>query len=313
MKSLSTIRPFVVSTEAEMGYGEDSYTVGNLDEFCYIAAFDGCGGSGARKYPLLNNRTGAWLASRACSDSLERFIADGKFNFSSESTDALEKYIFSQLNYLKTQCSQEGGLRIGGSMIRSMPSTISIVSAKEENDQLLCNFLWAGDSRGYILDSNGLSQITIDDIDSNADDAFLNIREDGILTNVANGDIPFELHQKMVYVNSPVLLISATDGGFAYLHTPMDFEYVILNTLVYAETPEQWIGNLTQQLYSVAGDDVTVLIAPIGYGDFINLKEMFYQRHKELYENYIVREQDASDEQLKGLWEIYKSDYYRWN
>ena len=45
--------------------GEDSGFYGFTDKHALMSVFDGCGGIGAKKYPSMDNRSGAYLASRA--------------------------------------------------------------------------------------------------------------------------------------------------------------------------------------------------------------------------------------------------------
>lgn len=315
MNILSTLRPFVVAEESVAGQGEDAYTVGVRDDgICYLGVFDGCGGLGSRRYPLCQNHTGAWVASKMAACVTETFLCSGSFQLIEESFRQLEEKISTEFQRVRQKCAQETGVQVGGSLSRSFPTTISlIVVESKESDRFLCEFLWAGDSRGFLLDQDGLCQITLDDINSNADDAFWNLREDGRLTNVVNGDVPFTLHNRRIEVDDPVMLIAATDGGFNYFPTPMDFEYLLLDTLISTDTPDLWMKQICGRLKKVAGDDYTIAIACFGFSDYSELKRYYYDRWKILRQTYIDAEQGASEEQLQKLWMDYKSSYYRWS
>lgn len=193
----------------------------------------------------------------------------------------MKKRIGDILQDVKKICGNDSAAQVGGSLKKTFPTTVSIVVAEPlDENNVLCEFLWAGDSRGFVLDQDGLCQITLDDIDSNADDAFLNLREDGRLTNIANADVDFDLHCRRIQTKSSMMLISSTDGGFAYFPTPMDFEFVLLNTLQMSETPMQWQERLHSVLKEVAGDDFTISIACFGFSDFNNMKNHYYNRLK---------------------------------
>ena len=77
------------------------------------------------------------------------------------------------------------------------------------------DFYWCGDSRGYILDGNGLHQVTVDDV--TVTDAMMNLREDAPMTNVASASRPYEIHRKQVQLSEPAVVFAATDGCFGYL------------------------------------------------------------------------------------------------
>lgn len=311
---LSTIHPLIFEEEASPNCGEDCYFSRRLKNgLIVMGVFDGCGGIGGRRYERFNGKTGAWIGSQVASYAADAFFCNEKFAFNKISTVELRDFIYEKLNSTKNKISDSNGIQIGGSLNKSLPTTISIIAAKsQDTSNVLCEYLWAGDSRGYILDSDGLCQLTTDDIDLNADDAYLNLREDGILTNVANADKPFELHCGTININRPSLLISATDGCFAYFLTPMDFEKVILHSLVNSDTPEQWQELLCRQIKLVTGDDYTMSIACFGFTSFKQMKEHFCTR-LDILENKYIQKQDADNEtSLIELWNEYKSSYYRY-
>ena len=310
---LSTIRPLVAEGEAVENHGEDSYFVRTSDSgLFFMGVFDGCGGLGGRRYTGLNKRTGAWIGSQAAAYAADAFVKRGGFDFTLERAKLLQRYIGKKLSDYKNKLEVSVGVQVGGKLKKSLPTTVCMAAARQDDSDInLCEFLWAGDSRGYILDDEGLCQMTTDDIDSNEDDAFRNLREDGVLTNVAHGDGDFVLHSGTRYVSRPSVLICATDGCFAYFLSPMDFEFVVLDTIISADSTEEWLELLGKRIKEVTGDDYAITISCLGFGSFDEMKNYFSARRDQV-ETLIKMQENASEEQLKILWDQYKPTYYRY-
>ncbi|MGN0585136.1 MAG: hypothetical protein ACI4JD_06755 [Ruminococcus sp.] len=301
----------VVYGEVRQGMGEDCFTRRTIDDATrYFGVFDGCGGLGAKRYENVSNHTGAWIASRVAAAAVDLFAEKEKFRFDENTGLYLQMKIEEVLKGVKERYTSNTGVQVGGSLSKSMPTTVCVAAAEVRNSKLLCDFFWAGDSRAYTLDQYGLCQITRDDIDTNADDAFENLREDGRLTNVANADSRFTLHRRTIEMDMPKLVICSTDGGFAYFNSPMEFEYVLLDTMQSSRTPEEWSKQLDNVLHLVAGDDYTVIIEAFGFSDFNMMKSYFYNRLKGLKSRYIIDSNDPSEEELRRLWQAYKPSYY---
>lgn len=317
--NLSTIKPFFIHAEAVPDCGEDSGFVGCYENGLVVTGvFDGCGGIGGKRYPEVNGRTGAYIGSQTAAFAADAFFKRHGEKFKNVKNQKEQLQLFQQIQEcisgklanVKKKLMPSGGVQVGGSLSKSFPTTVSIITAIGAGNFTLCNFLWAGDSRGYILDDKGLYQVTADDIDANADDAFLNLREDGVLTNVANGDRSFTLHNETLAFSRPSMIINATDGCFAYFLTPMDFENVILQTLEESSSPAQWQARLRDRIKAVTGDDFTLAISCFGFDDFDDMKKYYNMRQIYVQKNYIERRNGADEEQLKQLWESYKPSYY---
>ena len=82
-----------------------------------------------------------------------------------------------------------------GNLMKEFPSTLSLVLiAPWKSNALVTEFIWAGDSRGYILDSSGLHQVTVDDIANT--DALENLSEDAPMKNVISASHPYVLNRR---------------------------------------------------------------------------------------------------------------------
>lgn len=212
----------------------------------------------------------------------------------------MEDYVKASLNVLK-QHGDAGG-RMLGSLGKDFPTTAAVITGSigRRTTDIICS--WAGDSRCYLLNADGLHQLTEDDLDE--EDAMSNLYHDGVMTNVVNASVPFTLHQKKIRLSEPGFLIAATDGCFGYLSSPMEFEHLLVNSLVCAENLQSWKQELNDRIHSVAGDDYTLTVAGIGYESFSRMQTDLLPRHKVLEEQYIKSDIDPND-----LWQTYKKEY----
>lgn len=304
----------VLCTHCEQiaGAGEDGFAYSfENDNVGYIAAFDGCGGMGAKKYKNAGNKSGAKIASALAGLVVDRFYYDHGFVFDNKDSQRLCSAFSAAFKSSNSKISSPCDLKIGGNLFRSIPTTASIVAISTVADKKLrCEFIWAGDSRGYILDKKGLCQITLDDLETQ-EDAFSNLRSDSKLSNVINADIDFYLHEKVVDFDDPVMVITATDGSFGYFSTPMEFEYVVLRSLCDSKSSDEWHKRLEKMISPYTGDDFTVIAAIYGLDRFENCKIYFEKRLNYLYNRYIKHISNASEKVLYDLWNDYKKDYYR--
>lgn len=293
--------------------GEDSYAYSFVNMTSgYMAAFDGCGGMGAKKYPSAGNRSGAKLASLIAAFITDRFYSDMLFRFDHTDAERLCVLMSEKFRDVKKGIDIVGGFRIGGNMFRELPTTVSMVAMQMHSEnELLCEYIWAGDSRGYFLDQKGLCQVTEDDLDTD-EDAFSNLRSDAKLSNVVNADTDFVLHEKQLLVSSPALIISASDGAFGYYNTPMEFEFLLLHSMMHATDLKQWGMNLTAMVVPYTGDDFTILIAGYGFSDLQSCKAYYQERYQNLFKEYIQpMQKDADEDAMMQLWMKYRTNYYR--
>ncbi len=312
MDFLDTV--FVVNGEMIKDNGEDSYACIVNKKYGLVGVFDGCGGIGSRKYDVYGNRTGAYLASHTAAKVVfkwfEKFSEEerglNRENISEICSEIKENFD-CELKELENGASKT---TIKGSLAKSFPTTASLIMFTPRDQGMYASFVWVGDSRGFVLNSKGLTQITQDDIDSDAD-ALSNISNDGRLSNVISASGDYVLNSKGVICSNKGILITATDGCFGYFSTPMEFEYMILSTLLNSKSIEDWKKRMGKYIREYAGDDYTLGIAIFGYSDFKNLKRHMAARNEKLYKEYISKLDNISEENKLKLWEEYKKTYYR--
>ena len=319
-----------VSQEQVRRGGEDAFSYVYADHrrnIGYCAVFDGCGGMGAQKYQTAGNFTGARLASNIAAEVVDRFYFEPNGGFRFEDTDAerLEEKMKSVFAEVKKRIAGQRVTRFKSDLYKELPTTLSIIASKcndDEDKSMEVEYIWAGDSRGYLLqlpvdfkniqNGEGLCLVTEDDLET-TENALQNLSSDARLSNVVNADTDFRLHEKRFTVSrsNPVMLITATDGCFGYLKTPMHFENLLLDTLSRSESKEKWAEHITERLSEFAGDDYTMVITVFGCSDFVSLRERFRElgnRNKATYVNKI--DNDPENEGLVlSLWEKYRENF----
>ena len=228
-KSLDCISAiFCVGGEMLFKNGEDSFYYAATNKESIVSVFDGCGGIGSRRYNNYSGKTGAYIASRAVCGGVKQW-----FESENKSTDTMYEYIKRTLEICDKFADEKGRIKgsLGG---KTFPTTAAVIYT--QGNTATC--FWAGDSRCYMLDSDGLHQLSDDDI--SGEDALSNISGDGVLTNVICSSNQFTLHSKKVKINRPCALFTATDGCFGYISTPMDFEYLLTDTLISSNSLVAW-------------------------------------------------------------------------
>lgn len=304
---------FVLSFCREMvpGKGEDSYCHSFCDSAGLLAVFDGCGGAGARTHDCYTGHTEAYMASRLCAGAFYDVFRTAL------PSDAPAHQLFADtaLARLKQFAPpvDPDGFVLKGSMVRTLPTTAAAALIRQGKNGLFVSAIWAGDSRVYLLDGNGLAQLTVDD--TSVPDPMENVYEDGVLRNLLCSDRAVTMHCATVEVKPPFAVLAATDGCFGYVSTPMEFEGLLLQSLLQARTPEQWERGLADSIGALAGDDHCLCLASFGYGRFEALQESLRERFSYLLNQYLkpVSQLPLEDRDSRmALWQQYRGNYFRW-
>ena len=309
-----------VDCEQNPGLGEDS-TLCSFEpggRAALIACLDGCGGSGAKRYPAAGNFTGARIASRKGCDALcgwfdkNRVSRLGVQGASGETVaNSLRQALEEELSYVDSQIDLSS-TAMKGSLSASLPTTLSAAVIEQTDDAIRCLYLWAGDSRGFLFTPEGLRQTTADDIQGGFD-PFDNLERDGLLSNFVSARGGFTVHSRDIYAHSPSMVITATDGCFSYFTTPMEFEGTLLKTLSAAQTPIGWEEALKAALGEIASDDYSMQIALVGFDSFWDVKRAFSSRTQEFLRRWgepvEICRNHGDREGMHRLWLEYK-DYY---
>lgn len=308
MNSIEAIDQIIyIKKEKIAGKGEDSCCFDNVSRpgATMLSVFDGCGGAGAKKYVKLGNHSGAYIGSRVvCGIVFDWFR--GLADLNNESTWTMQIHDMIQEAFAKYRECDESRSVMRGSLAKEFPTTMSGSIILNKNTGAEANFLWAGDSRGYVLDANGLHQMTQDDV--NDADALNNLMNDGAMTNVISGSKDFEIHTNKCPLYPGSMVICSTDGCFGYLESPIHFEYMLLSYLMESNSHIDWKNKVTDYLARVSGDDFTMLIAFYGFKDFNSIKATYYGRLRYIESNYITYWDNASEDERRILWEKYRNE-----
>lgn len=305
--------------------GEDANPIVlQLGDTVAVGVFDGMGGAGATEYVTINGtHTGAYIASREVKKTVEDYMRSANCVINSqELTSVIQKKL--------TDCVVSLGIKPSGlrsSIIKTLPTTLAFVIAKKEEKNTNIKSYWCGDSRNYILTKTGLQQISIDDL-VNPQDPLENLRNDEALSNCVSQDKSFKINEKEVVIREePSAIISATDGCFGYLSTPMHFEYILLKSLNKANDCEDWKKLIEEELVPISGDDFSLglVLMDVSFEEWKILMQgrldTITSKYIDVYQNkkYAI---DEAERKLKEahenlhnsvtkLWEDYKKDYMK--
>lgn len=314
MITMQKLLDFVIklNVDARKGLGEDSWCYAFGESIGLIAAFDGCGGSGARKHEYYSGHSEAFMASRLCAGAFFDGFLDSLVQQNKIDPDTIiqrcRQYCHDTFTVYRPPTGQAS--RIKSPMITTLPTTAAAAVIQPANREIITTAAWAGDSRVYAMTPCGLAQISLDDSDDN--DPY---ETDAMMTNTINADRTPRINQKVCRIPLPAIVLTATDGCFAYYTTPMEFEGALLSTLLAAVSPSDWESALAEQIGCVAGDDYTLVMAVLGFQSFENLKQAFSRRYDFLCENYLARIAtlpltDAATRRM--LWESYRPEYTKY-
>jgi len=280
------------------GKGEDAAPLCEVytDHSGLVSVCDGLGGAGSVVYEDAGGiaHTAAYRASRLTNAVIAAYFSAYKKAPARQSCQSLVDDLKGKL----TTALQEEAARIETApsklrshLIKRLPTTLAALHFWEEDAAsrlYRCCAIWAGDSRGYMLNSSrGLQQLTEDDLKS-AGDALDNLINDSPLSNYINADVDFALHHRVISVPLPCVLLVATDGCFGYVPTPIHFEYLLVKHLIASASTQDWQDNLMVDLQDRAGDDISLALVALGWPSFEALKEDFQPRLAGLLQDYIV-------------------------
>ena len=305
--------------EQKNGQGEDAAVciADPKSRTALIACLDGCGGSGAKKYPDAENWTGARIASYSSGRAIAAWYYQngldrlGLQDYPAETVaESLRQVLRENIEKTGSEVNAGSERAVVSSMIRPFPTTLACAMVSETDIGLRCLFLWAGDSRGFLLTQHGLMQTTADDLKDRLD-PFDNIEQDGVLSNVISAK-PFFVNVREETIQGPCLILTATDGCYSYFRSPMEFEYTLLSTLNEANSLTEWQNLLVTKIGMVASDDYTMEVLSVGFDSFDAIKTFFMPAFRRFMEQFGKRIAGCeSREQLRAVWEDYKQYYLR--
>jgi serine/threonine protein phosphatase PrpC len=280
-----------------------------------IAVFDGAGGAGSASAGRTSagvERTGAWVSSRVARAATEEWFVDAVEQHRLDAQD-LHRTVVRCLDYVRSPVR----CKISGTMRRELPTTIAALTYRITPGRVVWHTLWAGDSRCFVLDpGGGLQQVSRDDAEEG--DALILLTEDPPMTNMVSANREFWINLEKGEISTPCVLLCATDGFFGYVHTPAEFEHVLLSTLMTATDAGHWGDLLAETVRSYTGDDTSLALVAIGFRDFDDLRDRFTARARHLSREHWAPMQRAAGSDRDELvaartasWNRYRRSYER--
>ncbi len=306
----------VLFAESRPDAGEDGFYAAWRPSCAVAAVADGSGGMGARRYEAAGKHTGAYLASRIAAAAVGQWFAayGDQWKSDIEAAQQLDGLIRRGFQICQRALGREAQDDAVGTLVRLLPSTLAMAALRHTGGRTRLCVIWAGDSRVYRLDANGLCQLTRDD----AEGATLEAMEsDAPMSNVLSADGNYQLNTASGTLDAPCLVLAATDGCFGYLQTPMEFEYYLLHAITQSETPEAFEASLRTLLGEIAGDDFTLAFTVTGMGDYATLRSRLRPRYEWMWKEMIeplYRAYESGDaaqiaETKRRLWAAYRPAY----
>ncbi len=293
--------------------GEDSYALCCDEQGLFLCVTDGCGGLGSKRYEALDGRTGAYIAARLAAQTFaawaqERRPAPKTAQEAQMLCRDVEQLLFETLKDFADEHLRHEKSRIMGSMQKTLPTTLCAFTAYQNE---LC-FWWAGDSRGYVLDEDGLKQYTRDHLRTEAD-AFETLYRDAPLSNLICADRLGKIECRRFEQTKPAAVMVATDGVYSALPSPMETEMLFLDSLRTASSYDGWEKRLQRKLRLNAQDDAALLVIPMNADGFEQLKQALLPRREKLQKNIItpMRRHRGDMTYAREKWLAYKPAYDR--
>jgi serine/threonine protein phosphatase PrpC len=303
---------FTIWSDKIPNYGEDAPPIHHAKHtHGFIAVLDGMGGAGNEKYTAPDGveRSGAYIGARAAREYLDLWQmrhTKGSIN-GYELAAGFNTALQATYDTLVSRPSL-----IKSKMRRTLPTTLAAVRYSITSKQTKIESLWAGDSRAYVLTTDGLRQLSKDDAD--VDESSLSgFMQDAPLTNCISLNGETVIHTHTQCVDGPCVLIVATDGCYGYLSSPAHVEQLLLACMHEAKSATQWGELVHARLLPVAGDDFSMALVCIGWKKHADVISAFSQRLKYIA-NLVKRFDDlnaAGTPESAAECESLFQDYYR--
>lgn len=251
---------------------------------------DGMGGTGANKHNYKDEiKTSAYLGSRFTSKFVKQFISLNREKLFSSDLDNiiidLKNYLHKQLRNIVVEYNFIK--RIKGKILELLPTTMfTVVFNQKDDGNIEVVVIWAGDSRIYMLNEQGMMQVTKDNINMD-NDALQNMVDSSTVSNNINAEeeLNFELYYYKFDITCPTVIFACSDGLFDYANTPMHFEQSILKCIMSLDnsnssTDFSFLGDAIGKHLRESGlhDDCSLAGACIGFEDIFTLQNTFKER-----------------------------------
>jgi len=181
------------------GHGEDSDPLCIMNEMtCAVGVFDGMGGSGAStcESKFGSGHTKAYVASRIVKEAVDKYLSQSLCT-PDLSANGIKECIHKCLQHEMEKYPPKTKTMLKSRMVRDYPTTMALSTIKKVENCWQIDSFWAGDSRNYLWQIDGLHQISNDDLDTDAD-PMENLRNDAPMSNCINASNDFKINHHCI-------------------------------------------------------------------------------------------------------------------
>lgn len=263
---------------------------------------DGAGATGQSKHEIDGKEhTSAYLGSRQTSKAVNDFLTENYdilINAADEpaALGQLVSQMGSAIRTTLTDFVKANNLKltVKGRTFKLLPTTLAAAVYKIYDEHVDIIVFSAGDSRVLLWDpEKGLQQLSIDDIDENAD-AFTDICN---ITNCISADFDFRINYTVYSLPLKQFILIATSDGFTDSAKPFDQEKMLLQTIGLCQNSvldiekselSEVFGNILDRHQSTGKDDCSIAGVIAGFDDDDELKKCIFPRYSYMKETYSI-------------------------
>lgn len=210
-------------------------------------------------------------------DNMDKLEQEMKEQYINGIAHKLAEIIQTKLFQLANLMGLELESKSSGSYL--LPTTLVVTMINETKTGTDVLYLWAGDSRGYIWDNDGLAQISDDH------------EKDETITNLISLTKPIKIESRYINLSKSTIIFNATDGCYKCYSfaSPFDLEYVLLGAIEVSCNWEEISKNLDEVFAKIGAhdDSNTIALTTVGYGSFDEIKLAVEERMNFLKEHII--------------------------
>ena len=175
-------------------------------------------------------------------------------------------------------------LTVDNAGLSVLPSTFAALHHSPVSEgECLVHALWAGDSRCYVLDAEGLRKLSEDDED-----------ESKLLTNYFSADAPAKVHCRAYRLKAPFVLLCASDGFFdAYDKYGLTVEAKLLEDILACSSARELKEKLVERYRNNLSDDTSVAFVPVGFSSYEEMRRLFVARQADIAGLYAIHRKYA--------------------
>lgn len=301
LQHLVRIKGFNVPKKVNYGEDADPYDCVDANKsWGVISVFDGMGGAGARKYvhdETLEEHTSAYWASRFVRFAVKELIEERNTKHVGENPISfIEINLYRQIkDKLDTEIAHfPSASSTMSKMIRKLPTTMAMCAYEIKDSIVHTKTYWAGDSRIYMFDLEGMSFLTIDDADAPDNDPFSPANMDLSMNNAISQERPFRINKYEIDIpldkEKPFVLMACTDGCFGYFKNPIEFERMVRAELLDAKNWDDWSDRMRDAIIrNSQSDDLSMIAVTLGVEStsFNDFKQRMQERlSNPIFEDY---------------------------